>query len=716
MNLSSINKLFSSAEFQDAIISYQAYAISNQQMANVSIFNANISKDKLEQQLINQIKNSKPSKSELIDSAATDSLLFPKIYNFEPTALADKNFTWYKFDFVVFEDSKSEPLKIKIPVGLDKDYLIYAEIDCKFNKLSSCIILMQSDDGLESSFKGSSKIGAHEIAYAVRTISPLEMFSELLFGISNLLNISSKEWLAKSKSLDELTSIFGENFERTYFENFFEDRLIENSLESLYCKKLVATATSVIKSQFGLQILPAPEVINIAEILVDSKDKLGHGINFHIEGVNIISSSLVFHGWMIDASKEIRSIQIIDPTSQAPIEMVSKLLKFERLDVVTAFGLSGSPGTLLNGFLAVLDTKNIDTFKNINQVSIKFITKNNKCFIDKPKISIQPENLHGVAHIFGALPDDEMNAERCEKFFRPIFTSLAKSTFDLKNVFVETCGNNQTKIKPLLSIIIPLYGDIRFELTQIPTLASLKSDNFEIIFAVDDRNTLEVVVKNVQRLSNLYGLSIKVIAPESNLGFAGINNLASKYAQGDYLLFLNSDCFVTQISPLLNAIDWLKKPNHGAVGFRLLYADQTIQHEGMCVTKWNNSTDFYLNDHPDLGIPSNLKQAGIIKNNSTMLTAACLMIPKLTFSEVGGFNRIYFRGDFEDSDLCLKIISRGKRLGLVQSNHIYHLERQSISSQEPGLRQKITLINSYIYSQRWKAMLSKGLPLLEAVS
>jgi GT2 family glycosyltransferase len=219
----------------------------------------------------------------------------------------------------------------------------------------------------------------------------------------------------------------------------------------------------------------------------------------------------------------------------------------------------------------------------------------------------------------------------------------------------------------------------------------------------------------VERLANLYNVLARVVSPGKNLGFSGINNFAVDYAKGEYLLFLNSDCFVSELEPLTKAINWLKNPKNGAVGFRLMFADKTVQHDGMSVSKWNNSSDFYLNDHPNAGLPVNLMIGMRDKFKSTMLTAACLMMSKVTFREVGCFNRAYFRGDFEDSDLCLKIIAKGKRLGIVQDGNIYHLERQTIASQEPGLRQKITLVNSYIYSQRWKSMLSKNLPLLEVV-
>ena len=99
-----------------------------------------------------------------------------------------------------------------------------------------------------------------------------------------------------------------------------------------------------------------------------------------------------------------------------------------------------------------------------------------------------------------------------------------------------------------------------------------------------------------------------------------------------------------------------------------------------------------------------------------MLTAACLMMSRQRFDEVGGFNCAYLRGDFEDSDLCLKLIVRGAKLGIVRQAGIYHLERQSIGAQNGSLRQKITLVNSYIYSQRWKTLLAKKLPSLEVIA
>jgi GT2 family glycosyltransferase len=203
--------------------------------------------------------------------------------------------------------------------------------------------------------------------------------------------------------------------------------------------------------------------------------------------------------------------------------------------------------------------------------------------------------------------------------------------------------------------------------------------------------------------------------PGVNLGFSGINNFAASHATADVLLFLNSDCFFTKPSTLFKALSWVQAPSAGAVGFRLLYPSGEIQHDGMNNDRWNEDPDFVVNLHPGIG-----KKPGEASRYASqfvsLLTAACLMLKKKVFLEVGGFNRMYLRGDFEDSDLCLKLLVTGYRLGLVQTEDIYHLERQSIAQQEPRARQVITLVNSHLYAQRWEKVIESGLPALELVA
>jgi len=62
------------------------------------------------------------------------------------------------------------------------------------------------------------------------------------------------------------------------------------------------------------------------------------------------------------------------------------------------------------------------------------------------------------------------------------------------------------------------------------------------------------------------------------------------------------------------------------------------------------------------------------------------------------------------------LIARGLKLGIVRQSGIFHLERQTIAAQDGGIRQRITLVNSYLYSQRWAQLLSGKLPALELIA
>ena len=83
------------------------------------------------------------------------------------------------------------------------------------------------------------------------------------------------------------------------------------------------------------------------------------------------------------------------------------------------------------------------------------------------------------------------------------------------------------------------------------------------------------------------------------------------------------------------------------------------------------------------------------------------MIKKSDFEAVGGFDPIYILGDFEDSDLCLKIEELGKKNILRRDVELYHLERQSQNLVEPGRwKHNITVINAIKYNKKWKNKLS----------
>jgi GT2 family glycosyltransferase len=700
MNLSSINKLFNAKRYQEALMEYQNYSFKDSFMSKSVIFNQKLSSNKLQQHLKHLARGVSSFKE------PTDKIVVPWLFTEEVTTL--EVYDWYRLDYVVLNEKNAniDPTKIPCQVGYNNQLPVEIHLPFRVGELQSLIFLAQPNIGNELYFEGVDQVNGFAVGYSISKVSSDLLNSLFVYKFSDLIKQDvqlSIELIVNGKSLSDCFDNFDsllENYLLSFIPTsdeaylaFSKDQL-SKVLASKSSKNTPASTNSVAKSNVSL---------------VNNKADLS-GVNFFLEGLNIIGETFVVHGWLVDLNSQIKSMSLVNPIQELAYEFSQKNVRFDRPDVVDAFKLSPTQNKLGNGFASAFNSNEV--LNKDNEYYFELSTKDGKTYREKVKAKVLPYNQNSLLHLLGAIPNQDIDSNKCKNFLAPIFKSF---TDYIKYDHVDESYYGPISRSPELSIVIPLFGPIRFEITQIPVLSSLALVDVEVIFAVDDPSIVDIVNENVSRLSSLYGLGVRVIWPDKNLGFSGINNLGANLAKGKNILFLNSDCFITEQAPIVKAQSWLKNIQSGAVGFRLLYSDKSVQHDGMSVSKWNGSSDFYLNDHPNIGTPINLIDGLVDKYPSSMLTAACLMISKELFIEVGGFNTSYYRGDFEDSDLCLKIIARNRKLGIVRADGIYHLERQTIVSQDPGLRQTITLVNSFIYSQRWKSLLAKKLPKLEVV-
>ena len=166
--------------------------------------------------------------------------------------------------------------------------------------------------------------------------------------------------------------------------------------------------------------------------------------------------------------------------------------------------------------------------------------------------------------------------------------------------------------------------------------------------------------------------SINVIRYDQPFNYSAMNNLAARQgARGRILVFLNNDIEV--ISP-----DWLDEltslasiPAHGAVGAMLYYPDNTIQHAGIWVGKGG------IASHDFKGRPRGFADpCGYLHQRQYMaaVTAACMAIRRDVFLELGGFDEINLPVNFNDVDLCLRLIEKGYRNVWSPFAELYHHE------------------------------------------
>jgi GT2 family glycosyltransferase len=315
-----------------------------------------------------------------------------------------------------------------------------------------------------------------------------------------------------------------------------------------------------------------------------------------------------------------------------------------------------------------------------------------------------------AAHWLFGMPTATPNlAERFSQLDLPVMETIIseqrKKYSDLKQEVKQYGPQNSS---PEVSVIIPLYGRIDFIESQMVCFATdnYMTDNTEIIYVVDDPSLLSELATTAEQLYNLYQVPFKTVWGSTNRGFSGANNLGAEHAYGDLLLFLNSDVFPKQ-SGWLEQLkqELLKSDKNGVVAPRLTFGDGSIQHAGI---EFKHRTDLgiYINHHPQMGLTPEL-DANSKPTVLPAVTGACMLIRRRDFDAIEGWDTGYLIGDFEDSDLCLKLRSMGKNCVYTPNIELTHLERQSFNLTGAGdFRMKVVILNAVRHQERWNGLLA----------
>jgi GT2 family glycosyltransferase len=182
-----------------------------------------------------------------------------------------------------------------------------------------------------------------------------------------------------------------------------------------------------------------------------------------------------------------------------------------------------------------------------------------------------------------------------------------------------------------------------------------------------------------------------------------VNNLGASLARGRLLLLLNSDVLPDQpgwLSALASFYD--SNTTVGAVSPKLVYEDDSIQHAGMYFHR-SSTAHMWSNEHFFKGLHRAFSRANVARRVPAV-TAACLLTSAQLYDEMGGLRGIYVRGDFEDSDLCLRLREMGRESWYLPAVELYHLEGQSYPS---DLRRIASEYNQWVHTHLWRDALTQ---------
>ncbi len=270
--------------------------------------------------------------------------------------------------------------------------------------------------------------------------------------------------------------------------------------------------------------------------------------------------------------------------------------------------------------------------------------------------------------------------------------------------------------EPELSVVVPLYGRVDFMEYQLNWFNAWRRRHgdrvpaIQLVYVLDDPRIREEFNALAKRCHTLFSVPFETVINPINMGYAGANNRGVQTAKAPLLLLLNSDVLpASDISIEL----MLRSMQHygeqlGALGARLLFDNGAIQHCGMeFVTEPDLEGDLswlWLNEHPLKGVNTGYSYSQQLELQEVeAATAACLMLRTDLFRELRGLSSHYVVGDFEDSDLCLKIRQRGLPVAVDLAATFFHLERQSVGLGEKAdtIKAKVVTANAITHHQRW---------------
>jgi len=233
-----------------------------------------------------------------------------------------------------------------------------------------------------------------------------------------------------------------------------------------------------------------------------------------------------------------------------------------------------------------------------------------------------------------------------------------KATIDIENdkgnLFIRYIHNES----PMVSIIIPTKDQLGILRACINSILEKTSYiNYEVII-VDNQSS---EIETMDYFESLKGNKlIKIIVYDDAYNYSAINNFAVSKSLGEYVVLLNNDTMVLQENWLQGMLNYAQCADVGVVGVKLVFPDKTLQHAGVILGMGENG----VAEHPHFGISMNdagyMGRAMCVQNMSAV-TAACLMLKKSTYLDVGGLDEDKFKILYNDVDLCLKVKSLGRR-------------------------------------------------------
>ena len=225
---------------------------------------------------------------------------------------------------------------------------------------------------------------------------------------------------------------------------------------------------------------------------------------------------------------------------------------------------------------------------------------------------------------------------------------------------------------PKVAIIIPTRNHVELLRTCVASLARTSYRNYEIVIIDNESDDPDT-------LTYLAGLPHRVLRitnpPGEQFSFARINNEAIRQVDADYVLLLNNDTEVRTPEWLSQMMGYARMEGVGAVGARLLFRDETVQHAGILHGLYGGMAGPAFRNAPSWD--HGYLDYAVVAREYSAVTAACLLTQRALYLELGGLDERYFAVAYNDVDYCYRVVDAGRRCIYVPGAELFHYEGKS---------------------------------------
>jgi GT2 family glycosyltransferase len=248
--------------------------------------------------------------------------------------------------------------------------------------------------------------------------------------------------------------------------------------------------------------------------------------------------------------------------------------------------------------------------------------------------------------------------------------------------FLVESGKTTTQVVPMelptkddltISVIVPVKDQPDLLRGLLQSIEKYEKSGIEFV-VVDNGSSKAECLKLLEELEGKP--NHRVVRAPVPFNYSRLNNIGACYAKGEVLALVNDDVELTQDRTLARLATLASQPGNGAIGPMLLYQSGAIQHGGVAMgyNGFSFGENMYVGDPTD---QAEMDPKIGLTRRVTAVTGACLVIEKMKFIEVGGFDEgLPVTGN--DADLCLKLQALGYQnvyAGSVRATHYAHQSR-----------------------------------------